>query len=105
MQVVSGRVAAAGTVIPILVYERAEGRGSPYVIQGFSATDRGRSKLRDEGLVSLKEGIGRPPVRLAQCTWQQVRNQSHASGDNPRRESKGRGYMLAPFLRMRVSEC
>lgn len=71
------------TVIPILVFERAGGRGSPYVIQGFSATVRGRSKLSGEGLASLKEDIGRPPGRLARCTWQQVRSQGHTSRVNP----------------------
>ena len=83
MQFASGRNAAAGTVIPILVFERAGGRGSPYVIQGFSATGRGRSKLVCEGLVSLKGTVGRPPVRLARCTWQQVRSQGHTNGVNP----------------------
>ena len=80
MQLASGRNAAAGTVIPILVFERAGGRGSPYVIQGFSATGRGRSKLVCEGLVSLKVTVGRPPIRLARCTWQRFRIQDHASG-------------------------
>ena len=72
---------AASTVIPILVFERAKGRGSPYVIQGFSATGRGRSKLVGEGLVNLKETIGRPPVRLARCPWQRFSVQGYTSGD------------------------
>ena len=36
------------TVIPILVYEHASS-GSPYVIQGFSITAWGQSKLSGEG--------------------------------------------------------
>jgi hypothetical protein len=80
VQLASGRMATAGTVIPILVFERAGGRGSPYVIQGFSATARGRSKLKGEGLVNLKEEIGRPPVRLARCPWQRFSGQGHTSG-------------------------
>ena len=74
-------MAAAGTVIPILVFERAGGRGSPYVIQGFSATGRGRLKLVGEGLVSLKETNGRPPVRLARCPWQRFSVPGYTSGD------------------------
>ena len=74
-------MAAAGTVIPILVFERAGGRGSPYVIQGFGATARGRSKLVGEGLVNLKGTIGRPPVRLAHCPWQRFGVQGYTSGD------------------------
>jgi hypothetical protein len=50
----------AGVVIPILVCERASGKGSPYVIQGFNPTDPGRSKLNNEGMVSLKVRDGRP---------------------------------------------
>ena len=82
-------MATTGAVIPILVFERAVrlvhakawGRGSPYVIQSFSTTVRERSKLIDEGLVSLKEVSGRPPVRLARCLWQRFSDQDHASGD------------------------
>jgi len=87
-----------GAVIPILVFERAirlrssaelgrsphdeaKGRGPPYVIQSFSATVRGRSKLQGEGLVSLKEVTGRPPSRLARCLWQRLKDQSLAVGD------------------------
>ena len=80
VQLASSRIESAGTVIPILVFERAWGRGSPYVIQGFGATARGRSKLKGEGLVSLKEVSGRPPVRLARYPWQRFRSQDHTSG-------------------------
>jgi hypothetical protein len=62
----------AEAVIPILVFERARSRGSPYIIQGFSPTGRGRFKLAVEGLVSLKEEDDRPPARLAHCSWQEM---------------------------------
>ena len=46
-----------GIVFPILVYERAEGRGSPYIIQGFNATAWGRSKLNNEGCVASRNAM------------------------------------------------
>ena len=61
----------------------AWGRGSPYVIQSFSTTGRGRSKLKFEGLVSLKETNGRPSVRLARCLRQRFRTQGQTRGDAP----------------------
>jgi len=42
---------------------------SPYVIQGVSATVRGRSKLMGEGMQRLKEVNGRPPNRLTRRVW------------------------------------
>ena len=66
----------------------AWGRGSPYVIQSFSTTGRGRSKLMFEGLVSLKETNGRPSVRLARCQRQRFRTQGQACGDAPATRKK-----------------